>query len=167
MEALKAVLSTEKENWFFVETDNYRIASSVSSILNSANSDTTQVRMFTTNKGKAFENEVISASHLSNLRFTFPSVYREASSSSFTRRYQERFGGEPDRYAVRGFDLGMDLLLRLAYKPDLFDAADQIGPTRYAGNTFDYIKELQTGYFNTASYILMYDGLRIIEIEGP
>jgi hypothetical protein len=61
----------------------------------------------------------------------------------------------------------MDLLLRLAYKPDLLDAADQIGPTRYAGNTFDYIKELQAGYFNTASYILMYDGLRIIEIEGP
>ena len=167
MDALKAVLSKEKENWFFVETDNFKIASSVSSILNSANSDSTRVRMFTTNKGKAFENEVISATHLSKLRFTYPSVYREAPSSSFTRRYQERFGAEPDRYAVRGFDLGMDLLLRLAYKPDLLDAADQIGPTRYTGNTFDYLKELGAGYFNTASYILMYDGLRIIEIEGP
>jgi len=167
MDALRKVLSEEKENWFFVETDNFKIASSVSSILNSVNSDSTRVRMFTTNKGKAFENEVISATHLSKLRFTFPSVYREAPSSAFTRRYQERFGGEPDRYAIRGFDLGMDLLLRLAYKPDLFDAADQLGPTRYAGNTFDYIKELQAGYFNTASYILMYDGLRIIEIEGP
>lgn len=167
MDALKAVLSKEKENWFFVETDNFKIASSVSSILNSANTDSTRVRMFTTNKGKAFENEVISAAHLSKLRFTYPSVYREAPSSSFTQRYQERFGAEPDRYAVRGFDLGMDLLLRLAYKPDLLDAADQIGPTRYTGNTFDYMKELEAGYFNTASYILMYDGLRIIEIEGP
>lgn len=167
MEALQAVLSQDRENWFFVETDNFKIASSMSSILNSVNSDTTRVRMFTTNKGKAFENEVISAVHLSKLRFTFPSVYRDAPDSSFTERYRDRFGGEPDRYAVRGFDLGMDLLLRLAYKPDLFDAADQLGPTRYSGNTFDYIKELEAGYFNTASYILMYDGLRIVEIEGP
>ena len=123
--------------------------------------------MFTTNKGKAFENEVISAVHLSKLRFTFPSAYRDVPESSFTRRYRERFGGEPDRYAVRGFDLGMDLLLRLAYKPDLFDAADQLGPMHYTGNTFNYIKELEAGYFTTASYILMYDGLRIVEIEGP
>lgn len=167
MEKLQRVLSKDKENWFFVETDNFKIASSVSSILNSVNSDSTRVRMFTTNKGKAFENEVISAAHLSKLRFTFPSAYRDVPESAFTRRYRARFGGEPDRYAVRGFDLGMDLLLRLAYKPDLLEAADQLGPMRYTGNTFNYIKELEAGYFNTASYILMYDGLRIVEIEGP
>ncbi len=166
-EAFMTALSEERENWVFVETDDFKIASSVSSILNSANTEETRVRMFTTNRSKAFENEVISATHLSNLKFTFPSVYREVASSSFTRRYSRRFGGEPDRYAVRGFDLGMDLLLRLAYKPDLFEAADQIGATRYSGNTFNYIKKLQSGYFNTASYILMYDGLRIKEVQGP
>ncbi|MBC2840160.1 LysM peptidoglycan-binding domain-containing protein [Robiginitalea sp. SC105] len=166
-EAFMEALSQEKENWVFVETNDFKIASSVSSILNSANTEETRVRMFSTNRSRAFENEVISATHLSNLKFTFPSVYRSAATSSFTRRYRQRFGGEPDRYAVRGFDLGMDLLLRLAYKLDLFEAADQIGATRYTGNTFNYIKKLQSGYFNTASYILMYDGLRIVEIQGP
>ncbi|WP_088340821.1 LysM peptidoglycan-binding domain-containing protein [Robiginitalea sediminis] len=166
MEAFVASLSEERENWVFVETGDFRIASSVTSILNSANTETTPVRMFTTNRS-AFDNEVVSATHLSNLKFTYPSVNREVAESAFTKRYRRRFGAEPDRYAVRGFDLGMDLLLRLAYKPDLFEAADQIGNTRYSGNMFNYVKELQSGYFNTASYIMMYEGLRLREIQGP
>ena len=166
-DALKAKLSNDVENWFFVETDDFKIASSVSSILNSINSEETPIRMFTTYKGRAFENEVISAAHLSNLRFTYPSPYRRAPESGFTKRYRERFGGEPSRYAVRGFDLGMDLLLRLGYRFNLFNAADGIGATRYTGNTFNYQKEANSGYVNLASYILMYDQLQITELEIP
>ncbi len=160
-------LSQEADNWVFVETDDFKIASSVSSILNSANSDTTRIRMFTTHKNRAFENEVISIPHLSNLKFTFPSVTREATSDAFIRRYRRRFGGDPDRYAIRGFDLGMDLLLRLAYRLDLFQVADQIGEQTYSGNKFNYWKGWNSGYFNTAAYILMYEDLQIKEIEGP
>ncbi len=167
LEAFQLALVEERENWVFLETDNFKIASSVTSILNSSNTELTPIRMFTTDKGTAYDNDVISATHLSNLRFTFPSVYREAPSSAFTRRYRQRFGGEPDRYAVRGFDLGMDILLRLAYKLDLFLVADQIGVTQYSGNKFNYMKELQSGYYNTASYVLMYDGLRIKEVATP
>lgn len=166
-DALKAKLSSETENWIFVETDDFKIASSVSSILNSINSEETPIRMFTTYKGRAFENEVISAVHLSNLRFTFPSPYKRAVESAFTKRYKEKFGGEPNRYAARGFDLGMDLLLRIGYKSNLFEASNNIGVTRYSGNAFNYFKESNTGYLNLASYILMYDQLRIIELESP
>ena len=167
LDALQTRLSEEAENWVFVETDNFKIASSVTSILNSSNSDTTSVRMFTTNMNRVFDNPVISATHLSNLKFTFPSVYKDDISAAFRARYRRRFGGDPDRYAARGFDLGMDLLLRLAYNLDLFQVADQIGETEYSANKFNYIKNLQSGYYNTSSYILMYDGLRIKIAEGP
>ncbi|MEJ2163032.1 MAG: LysM peptidoglycan-binding domain-containing protein [Robiginitalea sp.] len=160
-------LSQEADNWVFVETDNFKIASSVSSILNSANSDTTRIRMFTTYKDRAFENEVISIPHLSNLKFTFPSVPSESSSDAFLRRYRKRFRGEPDKYGIRGFDMGMDLLLRLAYKLDLFQIADQIGELEYSGNKFNYWKGWESGYYNTASYILMYEDLQIKEIQDP
>lgn len=166
-EVLVSQLSQEAENWIFVETDDFKIASSVSSILNSANSDTTQIRMLTTNRNKAFENEVISVPHLSKLKFTFPSVTRETTTPAFAERYRRRFSGEPDRYAVRGFDLGMDMLLRLAYDLDLFKVADQIGEVAYTGNKFNYWKEWQSGYYNTASYILMYEDLQIIELKDP
>ncbi|MEN8797644.1 MAG: LysM peptidoglycan-binding domain-containing protein [Flavobacteriaceae bacterium] len=166
IDMFSALLSLEKENWVFVETDNFKIVSSVSSILNSSNSDTTKVRMYTTLRNKAFDNDVISGAHLSNLNFTYPSVYREINSNAFRRRYRRKFGGDPDRYAIRGFDLTYDLLLKLAYKPDLFEVSETVGRTEYTGNRFDYAKELSTGYYNTASYIMMYDEMEIKEIKS-
>ncbi len=160
-----SLLSVDKENWTFVESDNFKLISSVTSILNSAKTDSTMVRMFSTNKNKAFDNDVISGSHLSNLKFTYPSVYREAGSAAFVRNYRVKYGSEPDRYAVRGFDLTFDMLLKLAYRPDLFEASAQVGTTEYVGNKFSYSKDLLSGYFNQATYIMMYDDMRIREVN--
>ncbi len=165
IEALTNMLSIEKDNWVLVETDNFKLVSSVTSILNSAISDTTRVRMFTTNKNKAFENEVISVSHLSKLNFTYPSIDREVSNNAFVRRYRNRFGGEPDKYAVRGFDLTYDLLLKLAFKPDLFTVSNLIGLTEYTGNKFDYTRMLSSGYFNLATYIMKYENMRVVQLN--
>ena len=49
---------------------------------------------------------------------------------------------------------------------DLFQASETIGKTEYSGNRFDYEKELSTGYFNTASYIMMYNQMEIKEIKA-
>ena len=165
LEVFASLLSLDAENWVFVETDNFKVVSSVSSILNSSNSDTTKVRMFTTNKNKAFENDVISGAHLSNLNFTYPSVYKETNNNGFVRRYRRRFGADPDRYAVRGFDITYDLLLKLAYKLNLFEASNIVGSTEYCGNKFDYDNEPSSGYYNTASYIMMYQDMRITQIN--
>lgn len=170
---LGALLSEEQENWVFVESGNYKLISSVTSILNSfhnalldpeISTEKLQMRMFTTNKNNAFDNDVISGSHLSNLNFTFPSVYREAENNSFFKRYQKKFGDTPDRYAVRGFDLTYDLLLKLAYKNDLMAVSKLIGQTEYTGNKFSYEKDFTSGYFNQASYILSYEDMRIKEL---
>lgn len=164
IEALTNLLSIDNENWVILETENFKLVSSVSSILNSTISDTTQVRMFTTNKNRAFENDVISVSHLSNLNFTYPSIDREVSEDAFVRRYRARFGGDPDKYAVRGFDLTLDLLLKLAYRPNLFSTAGIIGLTEYAGNKFDYVQAFTSGYFNRATYIMKYENMRVMQI---
>lgn len=170
---LGELLSEEQENWIFLESGNYKLVSSVTSILNSfhnslldpeTSKEKLQVRMFTTNKNNAFDNDVISGSHLSNLNFTFPSVYREVSDNSFSKRYRKKFGDTPDRYAVRGFDLTYDLLLKLAYKNDLIQVSKLIGQTEYTGNKFSYEKDFTSGYFNQASYILSYENMRIKEL---
>ena len=165
IERFTALLSEENENWVFLETDNFKIVSSVSSILNSAITTDIKVKMFTTNKNKAFDNDVISSSHLSNLNFCYPSVYREVENDGFVQLYKKRFGSEPDRYAIRGFDLTFDVLLKLAYKNDLSEASKLIGLTEYIGNKFNYNKNIASGYFNTASYIMMYDLMRIKEVK--
>ena len=167
LEKLALLLSEEKENWVFVESDNSKLVSSISSILNSANTQDIQVRMFTTNKNKAFENDVISGTHLSNLRFTYPSINGEDRNPDFNSRYRNRFGKSPDRYAIRGFDIMLDLLLKLAYNPDLMEVSDEIGITEYAGNKFNFVTGSRAGYYNTASYIMTYDNMRIKEVQIP
>jgi LysM repeat protein len=175
IDSLKSLLSDEVENWVFVETNNFKLVASVSSILNSLQNalldieepdrDKLKMRMFTTNNGAGFENDVISSVHLSNLHFTYPSVYRMPESSAFSRRYEKRFGSLPDRYAVRGFDLTYDLLLKLAYKNNLMEVSKYIGETEYAGNKFDYEIDPALGYFNQASYIMTFEDLTIKEVQ--
>ena len=121
--------------------------------------------MFTTNYNNAFEGESVSTPHLSNLDFTFPSAYRMVENNIFTKTYLQKFGHEPDRYAVRGFDLMMDLLLKLGYKKNLFESAQIIGETEYSGNRFNYFNDWSSGFFNEATYLMKYEDLRIKQLE--
>ncbi|PRX55510.1 LysM peptidoglycan-binding domain-containing protein [Flagellimonas meridianipacifica] len=159
-------LSEEKENWVFLETDQANMVSSVSSILNSANTEEMKVRMFTTSFNNAFENDAVSKTHLSNLKFSYPSFYKEGDNDAFTKAYRRRFRGvKPDRYATRGFDLTFDVLLKLAHKNNLFETSKIVGTTEYSGNSFDYYKDWSSGYHNHAGYIMEYDSLRIKQVE--
>ena len=167
-------LSEDRENWVFLETDQPNMVASVTSILNSANTASLtsdketqiKVRMFTTSFNSAFEDDAISNTHLSNLRFTYPSFYREAGSDSFTRAYQKRYNGlKPDRYAVRGFDVTFDVLLKLAHKNNLFETSKIIGLTEYTGNSFNYFNDWTSGYYNKACYVMEYDSLEIKEVN--
>ncbi|WP_396633789.1 LysM peptidoglycan-binding domain-containing protein [Maribacter sp. R86514] len=171
---LQTLLSDQVPNWVFVESDNYKLIASVVSILNSFNNtafdpllgkDNVSVRMFTTDMNSAFEKDVISNTHLSNLKFTYPSVNRQVANNSFVERYRKRFGDDPDKYAVRGFDLTYDLLLKLAYNNSLIDVSRFIGETEYSGNKFNYQRKGVAGYYNQSSYIMMMDDLRIKTIE--
>ncbi len=165
---LNTLLSETQTNWVFVETSNPKLVSSVSSILNSARNRENKeiaIKMFTTNRNKAFDNQVISNVHLSNLNFCYPSFYRQSGSNTFVKAYQERFKTTPDRYAIRGFDITYDLLLKLAYKNNLMEVSNVIGKTEYTGHKFSYENDSTAGYFNTGTYIMMYDDLRIVEVK--
>ncbi|MEB8330433.1 LysM peptidoglycan-binding domain-containing protein [Flavobacteriaceae bacterium KMM 6897] len=161
---VKQVVSA-KHNWVFLESDNPNTIYHVSSVLNSTITDSIRVKMFTTNRNRAFENDVISNSHLSNLGFTYPSVEKELGTNSFVKMYKRKYGMEPDRYAVRGFDITFDILLKLAYKNDLFEAGKNIGETSYNANKFNYTKQASSGYYNQSAYIVSYDKMMIVEVE--
>lgn len=164
IEKVKEVVSA-KQNWVFLESDNPNTIYHVSSVLNSTIADSVKIKMFTTNRNRAFENDVISNSHLSNLGFTFPSIEKEVGSNSFVKMYRRKYGIEPDRYAVRGFDITFDILLKLAYKNNLFEAGKSIGETSYNANKFNYMKQATSGYYNQSAYIVSYDKMMIVEVE--
>ncbi|WP_343065463.1 PBP1 and LysM peptidoglycan-binding domain-containing protein [Arenibacter arenosicollis] len=165
IDKISKILSLENENWVFLETDQANVVYHVGSLLNSLINKEISIRLFTTDKNKAFDSEVVSYSHLSNLRFTYPSPSREAEDNGFLKAYRNKYGSDPDAYAVRGFDLTMDMLLKLAYKNDLVIASKLIGETEYTGNKFNYNKDISSGYYNRASYILGYENMRMVELK--
>lgn len=159
-------LSEDKENWIFVETEKTNTIASISSILNSASTKEAPIRMFTTHHSAAFEADAISGTHLSNLEFTFPAYSRYSGNNSFKRAYRKKYKNlAPDKYAIRGFDLTMDVLLKLAFKERLVESSDIIGLTEYTENSFDYYKNPVSGYYNDATYLMMYDRLQIKQIK--
>ena len=71
----------------------------------------------------------------------------------------------PNKYAVRGFDLTLDLLLRLASEDDLYKASSSDIETEYVENKFRYSKKMFGGFYNEAVYVVKYDNLTIVEAK--
>ncbi len=161
---LQNVISTGK-TLVFLETDNYNYSTSVISMLNGLVGPKTDIILATLDKGKAFEGKDIDNNNLSNLHFHYPSVrkdYDEASSNGFVKAYRAEYGVSPSKYVARGFDITLDLLMRLASAENLYDSNLEAIETEYVENKFRYKKTLFGGYINEAIYIVKYDNLKII-----
>ncbi|WP_299125842.1 LysM peptidoglycan-binding domain-containing protein [uncultured Winogradskyella sp.] len=152
----------------FLETNNNSLASSVISMLNAKIDPKTEVVLMTLDKNKAFEGKNIDNNNLSNLKFHYPSVnkdFDEYKSNSFVRSYRKEYGVSPSKYATRGFDITLDLLMRLASEENLYEASSDMIETEYIENKFRYKKSLFGGYVNEAVYIVKYDNLRIVKVN--
>lgn len=107
---------------------------------------------------ETLDYEEIPIARLTKLKLMYPSVTRENDSDKarqFDVAYRKKNKVFPNQYAVRGFDLTFDTLIRLAQDKDfedtLEDASEQIE------NRFDYAKKVSGGYTNNGIYILYYD----------
>ena len=165
----------EGRNIVFLETSNEGFVSSVSSMLNAFNGRVIdieeeldferEIKLFTTNKNKAFEGLNVSNYDLSNLHFQYPSInFNTSISNSFQENYLNRFGTFPSKYAIRGFDLTLDVLLRLCSFGSLYAATPAL-KTSYISNKFKYNIPLSGAYKNEAFFILKYEDLEIIKVQ--
>ena len=154
---LNAALVPGRPNWVILESDNISVISDVTSALN-ARAGNQEIVLFTTNRNGSFESDNISNRHLTNLKFTYPSVDKEFNSkgNAFISAYKKKYGVVPNTYAVRGFDVTYDVLLRLATAEGLVASMDEEGTTEYVENKFDYVKSPTGSYINNAIYILRY-----------
>jgi len=71
----------------------------------------------------------------------------------------------PNRRAIRGFDLTMDVVLRLVTSEDLYVSVNESPLTEYVETKFEYKKKLFGGYYNDTAYLLKYHDLRIEAIQ--
>lgn len=156
---VSALISEGKDNWVVLASENPVLISSAVNVLGGMPSSY-QLRLFTLDKNDAYEWHEVSSSRLAKLNFTFPSVTRSATNDEnepFVISYKNKYGVMPNRYAMRGFDVTYDVLLRLASNKSIYDAILPESQTTYIDNKFRYEKSDDKGYCNQAAYILKYN----------
>ena len=166
-EITDSLLVSSKNNFVFLESENLNVITSVSSLLNSQISKERNISMMTTFRSDIYENENISFEHLGNLNFTYPSyympVYDNEKINLFNDLYLEEFGKRPNKIAIRGYDITLDLILRVANRKR-FDKSIKLGETEYLQNKFNYMPK-NKGYINKAIYLIKHEKLNIIKLN--
>lgn len=154
---LAAALKANSENWILLQSENVGVLSSATSALNRL-ARTHNISLFSTKKNNGYENDNVSNDHLGKLHFHYPSVDKEFDSritNGFIEQFKEKYGVTPNQYAVRGYDLTLDVLLRLASSGDLYKSFETYrGYTEYNENKFRYLPLAGGGYQNDAVYII-------------
>ena len=177
LEDVQAALSSGR-TLVFLESNNEGFVSNITSMLNAMNGVTTlkdaddneteierELFLMTTSKNRAFEGSNVSNYDLSNLQFQYPSVnFDSRFPKSFEQRYITEFGTFPNKYAIRGFDITMDVLLRLSKNGTMYSDTSSF-QTSYLENKFQYFLQPYGGYKNEAGYILKYENLTIVKVQ--
>lgn len=151
-------LSRTIQNWVILESNDIALISNITTTLSTQLSGS-EITLLTTDKGSAYDSDDVSNITLMKLNFHFPSVSREYdyTHESFVDAYTSKYGYAPSSYAVRGYDITFDTLLRLAASESLYTAADSGYITQYVENKFNYVQDpASSGYYNKASYIIKY-----------
>ncbi|MCF7560232.1 LysM peptidoglycan-binding domain-containing protein [Sabulilitoribacter multivorans] len=164
------------KNIVFLETSNEGFASNVTSVLASLNQkvdpevqqEPSEIILVTTNINAAFEGDQINNTHLSKLQFHFATTsrdYNEQINNSFVKKYDKLYNITPNKRATKGFDLTMDVVLRLVSSENLYTSLNKAPLTEYVENKFAYKKKLFGGYYNDSVYLVKYDNLAIVEVK--
>ena len=163
-------------NIVFLETQNDGYASSVVSILASLIQEENEeeeleainISLVTTKINSAFEGEEVNNTHLSKLQLTFASAskaYNVSDHNSFVKNYEYTYKTLPNSAAVKGFDLTMDVVLRLVSSEDLYMSVKNAPLTEYVENKFAYKRESFGGYYNDTVYLVKHQDLTIVEVK--
>lgn len=162
---MTTALSVDEPNWVVMVSENVTLLTSLVPKLSQL-ANTYKITLMTTDRNKFFEGDEVSSSQLAKLNFHFPSVEKPLDMSvpnPFLNRYFNAYGVVPNKYAVRGFDLTFDVLMRLATAKGNQRKWDETLPAEYLENRFGYDKKANGGFLNKSFYILKYDGYNLIE----
>ena len=157
----------KSRNIVFLETKDQGFVSNITSILNSFVNDSTEIILTTTNKSRAFEGVNISNYNMSNLNFHYPSINRSIVGNDhdeFIEKYNSKYNSFPTKYAIRGHDLVLDLLIRLSCG-ELDNNNLNLVESEYIENKFKYVKDKNGAYNNSSAYIMKFEDLKLVEIE--
>ncbi|WP_281323578.1 PBP1 and LysM peptidoglycan-binding domain-containing protein [Flavobacterium aestivum] len=158
IEGFKKLLVKGKMNYVILETSNtgmikYTITTMLAAMANY------QLQLVILEPNETLDTDEISFDSLMKLHLMYPSATKENISPEaqiFMKSYKAKNRVNPSAFAIRGFDIVFDTMMRLSQDKTYQETAETM-ITEQVENKFEYNKKDEGGYANKGSYILYYD----------
>jgi LysM repeat protein len=157
-DSLKALFQKDKLNYVVLASESTGMILATTSAMLTAQKEF-QVQLVILEQNDTFDFEEISLTRLTKLKLLYPSLSRPnetIEANQFDAKYKKINKIIPNQYAIRGFDVTFDTLLRLS-QDKTFEETIQVSPSEQIENKFDYVQNTTYGYSNNGIYILYYD----------
>jgi LysM repeat protein/ABC-type branched-subunit amino acid transport system substrate-binding protein len=157
-DSLKVLFQKDKLNYVVLASESTGMILATTSAMLAAQKEY-QVQLVILEPNETLDFEEISLTRLTKLKLLYPSLTRPnetVEANQFDVKYKKINKILPNQYAIRGFDITFDTLVRLA-QDKTFEETVQAASTEQIENKFDYVSNTTYGYSNNGIYILYYD----------
>jgi hypothetical protein len=157
-DSLRILLVKDRVNYIILASESTGMILTSTNVMIAALNDY-QIQLVILEPNETLDFEEISLTRLTKLKMIYPSLTRPnetLESTYFDSDYKNQNKVIPSQYAIRGFDVTFDTLLRLSQEKT-FDETIQTVATQQIENKFDYVQKPSQGYENKGVYILYYD----------
>jgi len=155
-----------KNNAFILDSNSIESALLLTDKLKNK-TDKFDIQVASFDKSEVFDYGEIKIETLVALHYTYPSVTRDSETSldtAFAREFKAQNNMVPNRFAIRGYDVTLDVILRM-FQKDGFTGALGLKSTEIE-NKFVYSKNPEGTVRNRGVYILQYnDDLTVKVVE--
>ena len=154
-ENLKALFVKDRINYVVVHTEKTAMILSTTTVMLTELANY-KLQMVIIESNDTLDFEEISLKRLAILKMVYPSIAIENNSPEsllFKNAYKTKNKVFPSQYAVRGFDITFDTMLRLSQ--DLsFEETATTSKTQQIESKFEYVKDTDSEFVNKGVYIL-------------
>lgn len=157
-ENLQRLFVKGKMNYVVMETENTSMIKATIATMLSA-MPMYQVQLVILEPNETLDTDEINFVNLTKLKLMYPSVARENETPEaliFDKEFKNRNKITPSAYAIRGFDVTFDTMMRLSQDKKYQETVD-FTATEQIDNKFEFYKKEDGGYTNRGIYILYYD----------
>jgi LysM repeat protein len=157
-ENLKRLFVKGKINYVVMETENTSMIKATMATMLGAMS-TYQVQLVILEPNETLDTEEIDFVNLTKLKLMYPSVTRENETHEalvFDKEFKNRNKIAPSAFAIRGFDVVFDTMMRLSQDKEFKETVD-FTATEQIDNKFEFYRKEGGGYVNKGIYIVYYD----------
>ena len=157
-DSLKVHLQKGKMNYVIIASESTGMILATTTAMLNLQKDY-QIQMVIMEPNETLDFEEISLTRLTKLKLLYPSLSRPNETdeaNQFDAKYKKINKITPNQYAIRGFDITFDTLIRLSQERT-FEETVQKSSSEQIENKFDYVENTTYGYSNKGIYILYYD----------